>query len=139
LHCGRCGARFSFASQLLANSGRRQETYMGIVTSLLVRAPVDSFAKSLAQDIQKRYPPELDKQNEKRPSVNRLTRIVEDACKKAEGFRTEHSLGWIGKAALGNSFRWELTEMGYRKDFVDFATEAVVVHVSRKSSAATKK
>lgn len=106
---------------------------MGIVTSLLVRAPVEAFAKSLAQDIEKRYPPELDKQTGKRPSVNRLTRIVEDACKKAETFRNDHRLGWFGKAALGNSFRWELTEMGYQKDFVDFATEAVVVYVSRKT------
>jgi len=106
---------------------------MGIVTSLLVRAPVDSFAKSLAHDIEKRYPPALDKQVGKRPTVNRLTRIVEDACKKAESFRTEHRLGWLGKAVLGNSFRWELTEMGYQKDFVDFATEAIVVHVSRKA------
>lgn len=106
---------------------------MGIVTSLLVRAPVEAFAKTLAQDISKRYPPALDQQAGKRPSVNRLTRIVEDACKKVTDFQGEHKLGWLGKATLGNSFRWELRELGYQKDFVDFATEAVVVHVSRKS------
>jgi len=107
---------------------------MGTLTTLLVRAPVGALAKTLAQDIAKRYPPALDQQAGKRPSVNRLTRIVEDACVKAVDFRREHRLGWLGKAALGNSFRWELTELGYQKDFVDFATEAVVVHISKPAT-----
>ncbi|WP_156466739.1 hypothetical protein [Methylibium sp. Root1272] len=95
-----------------------------------------AFARSLAQDIGKRYPPALDQQSGKRPSVNRLTRIMEDACQKAVEFQVANRLGWLGKAKLGNSFRWELTEMGYQKDFVDFATEAVIVHVSRKAPKA---
>lgn len=103
-----------------------------MLNSLFRRAPVDMFAKALADDIAKRYPPALDQDPSKRPSVNRLTRIVEDACEKAKAFRTEHRLGWLGKAKLANAFRWELTELGYRKDFVDMATEAVVVHVSAK-------
>jgi hypothetical protein len=96
------------------------------------RAPVEDFAKSLAADIAKRYPPALESQPGKRPSVNRLTRIIEDVCEKAIAFNKEQSLGWLGKAKLGNAFRWELTELGYRKDFVEFATEAVIVHLSRK-------
>ncbi|MBL8304270.1 MAG: hypothetical protein JNM26_16070 [Ideonella sp.] len=111
---------------------------MGLLTTLLVKAPVDSFAKSLADDIAKRYPPQLDQQPGKRPSVNRLTRILEDVCAKGVSFQQEHRLGWLGKAQLGNSFRWALQEMGYQKDFVDFATEALVVHVS-KSAAKTPK
>jgi hypothetical protein len=95
-------------------------------------APVAEFAKSLATDIAKRYPPNLDQDPSKRPSVNRLTRIVEDACQKAVEFQASHKLGWYGKAKLGNAFRWELVELGYGKEFVDLATEAVVVHVSRK-------
>lgn len=106
---------------------------MGLLSTFSSNSPVVVFAKSLAQDIGKRYPPALDQQPGKRPSVNRLTRIMEDACKKAVDFQAEHKLGWLGKAKLGNSFRWELTEMGYQKDFVDFATEAVIIHVSRKS------
>jgi hypothetical protein len=103
-----------------------------MMRSLFKSAPVDEFAKALAGDIAKRYPPALDQDPAKRPSVNRLTRIVEDACEKAKTFRAEHRLGWLGKAKLANAFRWELTELGYRKDFVDMATEAVVVHVSVK-------
>lgn len=105
---------------------------MELLNKLVRRAPVEAFAASLAQDIAKRYPPALDQQPGKRPSVNRLTRILEDACAKAVSFQAEHKLGWIGKARLGNAFRWALSDLGYQKDFVDFATEAVVVHVSRK-------
>lgn len=94
---------------------------------------VEEFAKRLAEDVVKRYPPALDKDLSKRPSVNRLTRIVEDVCAKAVEFQTESRLGWIGKARLGNAFRWELSNLGYQKDFVDLATEAVVVHISRKA------
>lgn len=104
---------------------------MGLLNALMHRAPIAGFATTLAQDIAKRYPPALDQQPGKRPSVNRLTRILEDACAKAVAFQAEHRLGWLGKAKLGNAFRWSLQDMGYQKDFVDFATEAVIVHISK--------
>lgn len=111
---------------------------MGILGNLFSRVSIDEFAKSLAGDIAKRYPPALDQQPGKRPSVNRLTRIVEDVCEKAVQFRQENRLGWYGKAKLGNTFRWELSNLGYQKDFVDFATEAVIVHLSRKPVVAQR-
>ena len=60
---------------------------------MFTRAPIDSFAKSLAEDIAKRYPPELDQQPGKRPSVNRLTRIIEDVTNKVVAFQAQHRLG----------------------------------------------
>lgn len=104
---------------------------MNPLASLFADPKVAEFAKSLADTISKRYPPALDKDPSKRPSVNRMTRIIEDACKQAVEFQIQHRLGWLGKARLGNAFRWELVELGYGKDFVDMATEAVVVYVSR--------
>ncbi|HVZ47052.1 MAG TPA: hypothetical protein VHA82_24805 [Ramlibacter sp.] len=105
---------------------------MGLFSS---KTDVQAFARELAGRVAKRYPPELDKQAGKRPSVNRLTRIMEDTCSAAVEFRDQHKLGWFGRARLGNAFKWELTELGYSTEFVDFATEAVVVHLSRKASA----
>jgi len=95
------------------------------------RSKIKEFAKSLAGQIAKRYPPALDSQVGRRPSASRLTRITEDACQRAMEFQAQNKIGWIGKALLGNAFRWELTELGYTKEFVDFATEAIVVHLSR--------
>lgn len=94
---------------------------------------VKEFAVQLADKLAKRYPPALDCEPGRRPSVNRLTRIVEEACQQAVEFKAEQKLGWLGKARLGNEFRWALAELGYSKEFTDFATEAVVVYLTRGS------
>jgi hypothetical protein len=45
-------------------------------------------------------------------------------------FQKEHQLGWIGKARLGNAFRWALTEKGYSKEFVEALTDGVVRNIA---------
>ena len=79
---------------------------------------IQAFARDLAGRVVKRYPAELDQQEGKRPSVNRLTRIMEDTCAVAVEYSQREKLGWLGKARLGNAFRWELTELGYTEPFV---------------------
>lgn len=96
---------------------------------------IKAFAATLAGEIAIKYPPALDKDMAKRPAENRLTRIIEDACNQAATFRAEERLGWIGRARLANEFRWQLTEKGYSKRFVEFATEAVLVYISRALKA----
>lgn len=92
---------------------------------------VDAFAKVLAQDILKRYPPALDK-SERKISQKRLTTILEDTFTRAVDFRKQHKLGVYKKARLGNTFRWELQEMGYSEKFVEIATEGLIVYITRK-------
>ena len=94
---------------------------------------VDTFAKSLAVEISKRYPPALEGDKEKKISQNRIARVLEDACKKAISFNSEKHLGIYRKARLGNTFRWELTELGYSKQFVELATEGLIVYITRKN------
>lgn len=97
----------------------------------------DEFAKSLARDIAKRYPPSMDASKEKKISVNRMTKILEDVYAKAVDYNQQKKLGWFKKAKLGNTFRWELTERGYSKEFVETATEGLVVYLTRKTQSAT--
>jgi len=94
---------------------------------------LEAVAHSLADDIVKRYPPALDTAQNKRPSQNRLTRILEDTCKKAIDFQNDTTMGWIAKARFANIFKWKLKEHGYSDAFVDLATEAIVVHLSKKN------
>ena len=94
---------------------------------------VDRFAKSLAEEVAKQYPPVLDKDGGKTLSEKRISRILEDVCNKAAAFKNEHKLGVYKKARLGNSFRWELEELGYSKRFIETATEGLVVYLTRKS------
>jgi hypothetical protein len=92
----------------------------------------DEFAKNLAQDIAKRYPPAIANNPEQMVSQKRLTAILEEAFNKARQFNTENRLGMFKKAKLGNTFKWELKEMGYDKKFVDMATEGLIVYLTRR-------
>lgn len=94
---------------------------------------VDQFAKGLAQDIAKRYPPTMDKGgSERKISQKRLSVILEETLGKAVDFRKQHKLGIYKKARLSNTFRWELQELGYSHKFIEVATEGLVVYISRK-------
>lgn len=108
---------------------------MGLLSYFSFKS-VDEFAASLAKEIVLRYPASLDKPGAKKLSVSRLTRILEDVCKKAENFQRVNTLGLMKKARLGNEFRWQLKEKGYSDEFIEVATEAVLMHtaVERKAS-----
>ena len=93
---------------------------------------VDEFAKSLAVEISKRYPPSLEQSKEKKISQNRIARVLEDAFATAVDFKAEKHLGVYRKARRGNTFRGELSDMGYSKPFVELATEGLIVYISRK-------
>ncbi len=93
---------------------------------------VDAFALGLAQDLAKRYPPALDKGKERKISQKRLSSILEDTYARAIEFRREHNLGVYKKARLGNTFRWELQDMGYSANFIEVAVEGLIVYITRK-------
>jgi hypothetical protein len=94
---------------------------------------VNEFAKSLAQDVAKRYPPAIANNPTHMVSQKRLTGILEEAFTRAAEFNRENRLGWYKKAKLGNEFRWELKEIGYDEKFVDVATEGLIVYLTRGS------
>jgi hypothetical protein len=94
---------------------------------------VDEFATLLARELAKECPPDPER-GEGRPNVapKRLVSVLEQICGKALGFREQHDLGIYKKARLGNTFRWELKELGYAKDFIDDVTQRLIVHISRR-------
>ena len=93
---------------------------------------VEEFAKSLATEIAKRFPPTLANDPQRMVSPKRLTTIIEEVCEKAEQFNAEKKLGMFKKAALGNTFQWELKDMGYNEKFVEVATEALIVYITKR-------
>ena len=96
---------------------------------------INAFARELAQNLSKRYPPALDMNPEKKISANRLTKVLEDTLAQAAGFQRDHRLGVVGKAKLGNEFKWQLKELGYSDKFIEVATEGLMVYVTRGTSA----
>lgn len=106
---------------------------MGIFGSVSTKQ-VDEFAQTLARELAKQCPPDPE-HGEGRPNVTpkRLVATLEQICGKALGYREQHNLGIYKKARLGNSFRWELKDLGYAKDFIDDVTQRLVVFISRKT------
>jgi hypothetical protein len=96
---------------------------------------VTAFAKSLAQDVAKRYPPAIANNPTQMVSQKRLSGILEEAFTRAAEFNRENKLGWYKKAKLGNEFRWELKELGYDQKFIEVATEGLIVYVTRGISS----
>ena len=74
---------------------------------------INEFAKEIALNLSKRYPPALDVTPEKKISPNRLTKVLEETLARAAEFQRENRLGVIGKAKLGNEFKWQLNELVY--------------------------
>ena len=102
-----------------------------MIFKLFSPSKVDEFAKSLAQDIAKRYPPAIANNPEQMVSQKRLTTILEEAFTRAYQFNRENRLGMYRKAKLGNTFKWELKEMGYEEKFIETATEGLIVYLTR--------
>jgi hypothetical protein len=95
---------------------------------------VDEFAKGLARELVERCPP-LAGDGGGKPSgtPKQIVATLEEICRKALGFKDQHKLGIYKKARLGNTFRWELTSLGYAKAFAEDVTQRLVVYISRKS------
>jgi len=92
---------------------------------------ITEFATDLAGNLAKRYPPALDVNPEKKISQARLTKVLEETLVQAVEFQRSHKLGTLGKAKLGNEFKWQLKELGYTEKFIDVATEGLMVYITR--------
>lgn len=104
---------------------------MGIF-NFLSEGEIDKYAERLAEKLSKKYPPELDNNPRKRVSDKRLSRQLEELAGEAKEYAMANRIGWYKKARFGNSFRWALKEKGYRQEFVDVATEALIVYITKK-------
>lgn len=91
---------------------------------------VDDFARNLAQDLSRRFPPSSEARTDK-GAEHQLSVIVESLYMRALRFHEENRLGVFRKAKLGNTFRWQLTELGYSSGFVAKVTEGLVKKLAR--------
>jgi len=93
------------------------------------------FAQELVQRLAKELPPSLMDKRRTVLSVNKVTRLLERTYQAAFKYQQEHRLGFFKRASLANSFKWELREAAYPDDFVDLATEGLVVELSKARKA----
>ena len=110
---------------------------MGILAAIIGNH-VEEFAGELAQSLAKRYPSAIEANKARPVSEARLTKILEDALGRAQAYQREHRLGMLGKAKLGNEFKWRLKELGYSDPFIEVATEGLMVYLTRADRMPTE-
>lgn len=64
-------------------------------------------------------------------SADRLSRILEAVYTKAQAIQAERKLSYFRKTRLCHAFKWHLLDKGYSREFVDMATEGLVVYLSK--------
>ena len=92
------------------------------------------LAKSLAQDLARRYPPAIANNPAQVVSPQRLSGILEQVFARATDFGAEDKLGWYKRGRLGKGFRRELSELGYDDKFIELAAESLIFCVRRNPS-----
>lgn len=93
---------------------------------------IDTFSRKLAREFASRYPVEMATKAPDKKSEKKLGRTLNHIYREAKEFRQERGLGVYGTARLGNGFKWELKEMGYRNEFVEETTKALILTVRGK-------
>ena len=98
---------------------------MGILSGAFSPLP-KTFALQIAEKIERQFPPKSEPLLAKKGAQRRLEGVLQPIMNDIVTFQKEQKLGWIGKARVGNAFRWALTDKGYSKEFVEALTEGVV-------------
>ena len=93
---------------------------------------IDRFAKQLADEFAQSMPLKVLMQGKRKISSKRVALIVDNVLQKAEAFSSMQKPGWIAKARLGMTFKWELKAAGYPEDITDVLTKSVVIHLASK-------
>ena len=94
---------------------------------------VDEFAVALAREFAEQFPPAAGGGGRPATPARKLVNVLEALFRRALEFKTRNKLGVYKKARLGNSFRWELSELGYDKTFAEDVTQRLIVQLSRRS------
>jgi hypothetical protein len=92
------------------------------------------LAGELVERLAKDVPPAQMTADMRKLSVNRITRMLERTYQAAAAHKREHGLGVVKRAVLANTFKWGLKERGYPDEFVEMATEGLVVELSKSAA-----
>lgn len=105
------------------------------VLNFFSRAKEKAFVAEQVIRLVKDLPPNLIQDGRGKVSVNKITRHLERVYKSASEFKAAQNSGFMARAVMANSFKWGLKEAGYPDEFVDMATEGLVVALSKKGEA----
>ena len=81
--------------------------------------------------LMRELPPDSLKQTGSFVSVNRVTRALEKTVELAKLHQQQNALGMISRARLANNFKWALTYNNYPEEFVELATESLIMELAK--------
>lgn len=93
---------------------------------------IDAFSRELAREFASRYPLEMAGKTPDKKGEKKLGRALNHVYSQAKAFQQERRLGIYGTARLGNGFKWELRELGYRHEFIEETTKGLILTVKGK-------
>lgn len=91
------------------------------------------LAQTMVETLVKTLPPSHIDTKKKGLTVNRITTLLERNYRQACEYQEDHKIGFIKRAYLANKYKWALLEAGYATDFVDLATEGLIVLLTKAS------
>jgi hypothetical protein len=94
---------------------------------------LNEFAVRMAEDIVRTVPSEKLHKDRNYFTLSKITKELEKTYSSAQKYKLENKFGFIKTAYLANSFRWALHDKGYPKDFIDIATEGLVVQLTKRN------
>lgn len=105
---------------------------MGILSCFSHAAEKD-LAHKLTIQLIKDLPPTLMGDQRRLLSVNKITRLLERTYAIAAKYQQEKRLGFIKRAILANSFKWELKNKNYPDDFIQVVIEGLVMELMKST------
>lgn len=99
--------------------------------NFVTRSEEKDFVAKQVEQLCKDLPPKLIAEARGKVTVNKITRSLERVYASANAFRDERRLGFVGRAVVANAFKWGLKEASYPDEFVDMATEGLIVALSK--------
>lgn len=93
---------------------------------------IDAFSRELARELAERCTAEMAARPAGKKGQKKLGRALDRIYSRARQYCREHRLGVYGTARLGNTFKWELREMGYDGAFVEEATKGLILSMRGK-------
>lgn len=91
-----------------------------------------AFAKELATMISGQLTPEsLAGDGPGNLSVNKITRLLERVYREVGKHFQGKKMGVVRRSVFANAFKWSLREKGYPANFIDVATEGLVMEMTK--------
>jgi len=90
-----------------------------------------ALAKNMCEHIIQTVSPKLMTERRRVLSAKKVSLSIESSFEIAKAYQSANKPGAIRRAVLANNFKWELKSSGYPDDFIDLATEALIIELGK--------